>query len=69
MLKGGVQHTLAPTHVETLVDGYLAGVLVDAALDDEGRLTTAGVHLDDAVGEVAILHGRHTGNDLDALDV
>ena len=69
MLKGGVQHPLAPTHVETLVDGYLAGVLVDAALDDEGRLTTAGVHLDDAVGEVAILHGRHTSNDLDALDV
>ena len=69
MFKRGIQHTVAATQVKALVDGNLTGVLVYLAFHHEGRLTLARVDLDDAVGQVAILHRGNTRDDFNAFDV
>ena len=43
MFYRSIQHTSVPAQVETFVEGYLTGVLVDAAFYDEWRLTLTGL--------------------------
>ena len=56
MFQRDIQYAQVLAQTEAFVQRYLAGVLVQLAFDDEGRLSLAGVDLDDAIRQIAIFY-------------
>ena len=69
MLKGGVQHSVVVAQVKTFAYSQLPGMLIDATLNNVGRLTLAGVDFNDTIRQIAVFDGRNTRHHFDALDV
>ena len=69
VLERHIQYAIVAAQVKTFVQGNLLGVLIEFPLYNERRLTLAGVHLDDTIRQVAILHRRNACDNLYGLDV